>query len=91
MKNSVKDIQIILQGSHCPLSPTESLRLCNLQIIIKYSCFQNILLMFSEGASYMFTCMFKRGDLNFHFLYNTIYFLGYNKEKFEYFCEFFIR
>ena len=82
----MKDIQIILQGSHY-LSPTESLRLCNLQIIIKYSCFQNILLMFSEGASYMFTCMFKRGDLNFNFLYNTIYFLGYNKEKFEYFCE----
>ena len=47
--------------------------------------------MFSEGASYIFTCMFKRGDLNFHFLYNTIYFLGYNKEKFEYFCEFFIQ
>ena len=46
--------------------------------------------MFSEGASYMFTCMFKRGDLNFNFMYNTIYFLGYNKEKFEYFCEFLI-
>ena len=82
----MRHIQIILKGSHY-LSPTESLRLCNLQIIIKYSCFQNILLMFSEGASYMFTCMFNRGDLNFNFLYNTIYFLGYNKEKFEYFCE----
>ena len=44
--------------------------------------------MFNEGASYMFTCMFKRGHLNFNFLYNTIYFLGYNKEKFEYVCEF---
>ena len=85
----MKDIQIILQGSHY-LSPTESLRLSNLQIIIKYSRFQNILHMFSEGASYIFTCMFKRGYLNFHFLYNTIYILGYNKEKFEYFCEFLI-
>ena len=68
MKNSVKDIQIILQGSHCPLSPTESLRLCNLQIIIKYSCFQNILLMFSGGGFVHVYMYVQKGGLEFSFL-----------------------